>query len=121
MGLVMMAPARGSSKYVLVRGGALRWSSLVGAGSSAAGALTMRLIIGRSWGGMEVPWASAASLSSSSYRLMSCITWAVSVAASTLERTHRGRGCWWILIGRSMGVPCIASMRDGSTSSKSSN
>ena len=48
IGLVMMAPARGSSKYVLVRGGALRWFSRGGAGSNAAGALTMRLIIGRS-------------------------------------------------------------------------
>jgi hypothetical protein len=50
MGLIMMAPARGSRRYVLVRGGVLRGVSVgpgkSGVGSRLAGAMEMRLIDG---------------------------------------------------------------------------
>jgi len=49
---------------------------------------------------------------------MSC---AMVISAAMLDRIQKGRGCWWIWCGRSIGDPFIESRSEGSRSSRRSD
>ena len=119
----MMAPARGSRRYVeVLGGGGLSGSWLGGSGTRAAGAIATMLIMFMSAGGGSVmPWAMVRSVSSASYAVKSSRIWTRERSGSTLDRVQNGRLMPCSLCGSSGGDVCMESRRAGSSSSRSSD
>ena len=97
-GLSMIAPARGRSRYALVRDGVVGRGYYMGLGGGSgirpAGSTAMMLIIGRICGGSSLPCARAAVLTSMLYWCRSSTRRAMSMSSAMLERTQNGRWCW---------------------------